>query len=509
MKTIVLMLGLSFGGGVIIALRLLVSIALIWPLIVAYRWIDRRSRLLGALFVAGIVARATASVALFTISFFRIPVFTSLQLGDGFWKLALDGRSYYDLSAHAVAAGFGTITDKLPSPLFLRALAAWMWVFGVSPASAVLLNIACYAASAVLIVRCAGRQRAGRTPGPAAAGVALFALTFSPALLIFSTQPLKDPLCTMLIICVIAGARLWWMGLNGDATRNLVMVGAGTLLMAVGIYGVAGIRAYAAVFTITALAAAATYSIVVRADARRRLSAALLHAALLAVLWFMFMTGAGPYAQAYQSSLWSFVTGRPGSVATFDTSRAGFEDAGGATSFGESPSSPDAASQQAHERQQEPPRREENAALPKPAVVMNVTASDAAKPESVRARVEHLWRGYAALFVPISVLRATSIVKFEGGAGLLVITDIDTIVIDMTVLAALCLFVMSARAHGISPGSVFVLVLAILLSASLAYVVTNYGTLFRLRLLAVTPLWMLPVMLPNARAASKNDSELA
>jgi hypothetical protein len=88
-------------------------------------------------------------------------------------------------------------------------------------------------------------------------------------------------------------------------------------------------------------------------------------------------------------------------------------------------------------------------------------------------------------------------VSFTGGQGLLLITDLDTVVIDATIMATIWLFVVSARRNGISPPAVFVLVLTVLLGTTLAYVVTNYGTLFRLRLLATTALWMLPVMIPS------------
>jgi len=187
----------------------------------------------------------------------------------------------------------------------------------------------------------------------------------------------------------------------------------------------------------------------------------------------MFVMGAGPYADAYQPSLWSSASDRATLITMLDRARSRFVAAGGETSLD----------------QDDEPRLELS-------IVTN------------RGRLERLWRDYAAQFVPISMLRATSMVTFKGGAGLLRITDIDTIVIDMTVLAAVCLFVMSARAQGMSPGPVFVLVMAALLTASLAYVVTNYGTLFRLRLFGVTPLWMLPVMIPDAGAARKNASEL-
>jgi hypothetical protein len=41
-------------------------------------------------------------------------------------------------------------------------------------------------------------------------------------------------------------------------------------------------------------------------------------------------------------------------------------------------------------------------------------------------------------------------------------------------------------------------VLVVMTSLLMAYVVTNYGTLFRLRLLSVVPLWVLPLAVLRA-----------
>ena len=59
-----------------------------WSLVIAYRWISKRSVILAWLFAAGVIVRAAAGVALFLTSFFAWPLFRSLQLGGGFWTLS-------------------------------------------------------------------------------------------------------------------------------------------------------------------------------------------------------------------------------------------------------------------------------------------------------------------------------------------------------------------------------------------------------------------------------------
>lgn len=96
------------------------------------------------------------------------------------------------------------------------------------------------------------------------------------------------------------------------------------------------------------------------------------------------------------------------------------------------------------------------------------------------------------MVVPISVLKAVSIVHFDGGRGLLRISDVDTALMDLS-LVALCWLVLRRR-HLIGRDGVFVffvLVLAATTTALLSYVVTNFGTMFRMRSTAVAPLWTL------------------
>jgi hypothetical protein len=84
------------------------------------------------------------------------------------------------------------------------------------------------------------------------------------------------------------------------------------------------------------------------------------------------------------------------------------------------------------------------------------------------------------------------------------VTDLDTLFIDLTMVAA-CVLTYRHRAllARRAPHAVFVGILIVLCAVLLAYIVTNFGTLFRLRLLAVIPAWLAPL----AVAARQRDAE--
>jgi hypothetical protein len=451
--------------------RLLAALALTWLLVMTYRRIGRRSMLLARLFAAGLIIRSVVGVALFLISYFAWPLFRGLQLGGGFWTLGLDGRTYYEIASRATERGLGMITDSLPSPLYIRVLTVWMWLFGVSPASALLLNVASYTVCAALIVSAGNVCRNASRLDVRATALALAAFSLSPALLLFGTQPLKDSLCTMFLVGAIAGGRLWWTALSAPGPRRDLQAITGALLVALGVYGIAGIRAYAALFIFVAFAASAAYN-VLRGGPQLRVVDAARHAGLLIVLWLIFLMGAGPYAEPYQSALVSVGRSLHVPLVALDAARASFSASGGATSI-------DGPAAEADDG--------------------GGGTIDEADTSSLTTlgRLGRLVRGCAVLWIPISALRAASIVRFSGGQGLLLVTDLDTIVIDVTVIASLWLLAASVRRRGLSSATVFALALGLLLSISMAYVVTNYGTLFRLRLMAMAPFWMLPVMIPN------------
>jgi hypothetical protein len=104
--------------------------------------------------------------------------------------------------------------------------------------------------------------------------------------------------------------------------------------------------------------------------------------------------------------------------------------------------------------------------------------------------------GLAVVFVPISVLKAIVGLGISGGRGLLAIADLDTVFLDLTTVAVFAL--LWTRRHTIGdrlPFVVFALILATTSAFLLGYVVTNYGTLWRLRSTVAIPLWILVVAL--------------
>jgi hypothetical protein len=113
------------------------------------------------------------------------------------------------------------------------------------------------------------------------------------------------------------------------------------------------------------------------------------------------------------------------------------------------------------------------------------------------------------LFVPISVLKSASFVDFQGGRNLLLVTDVDTVFFDLLIGIGLISVVSSWKRVLRDPATVcFLLCFVGATTLLMAYVVTNYGTLFRLRLIIAAPIWILPmsVSMAGARTPSRAPS---
>ena len=451
-----------------VALHVVAWTALVGMLLWAYRWMRKRSRVFAAWFACGLIGRAVIGGALFLISFWQLPIMPGLQLGGGFWALALDGRTYFDVAAHAAATSIRGITDDFPSPFYLRSLALWLRVFGPVPPAAILFNLACYTCTAALVLVAARRDN--RTTDSGAATLALAGITICPSLILFGSQPLKDPLSATLTVAVVAGFRLWSADVAEDFVRSRKF--AGLVLMAIGVYAMAGIRAYFSGFMIAGIAAATTWIAALADPLSARLRFLALNAALLALLWMMFAAGGGPYYRDYVRFARNTVLGPDGAIGALDHARTSFIATGGATSFAPIPSADQPL--EGFERPSHGPEW--------------------------TARVRATLTGCLVIVVPVSVLRALSIVTFSGGRGLLMITDLDTVVIDLTVVLCILWTMWSGRGRrSPDPALLFAVVLAATTGLALAYVVTNFGTLFRLRLLAAAPLWVIPVLRLRSR----------
>jgi hypothetical protein len=570
-------------------------------------WVARKSRTLGAIVALGVELRVASGVALFAISYFDLGILRGLHSGGGFWALAIDAHTYYTFAADAAATSLWHLTWAVPSPSYVTFLALWLRGTGASVLAAILFNIVCYGVTVAALV--AGVDHDDRQSRFAAPVIVLSAFSFSPILLLTSTQTLKDPFFAMLsAIACRAAFEIFHKIRRVPARRTLAFASTvGVAILAVGLVG--GLRAYYAAFLWLGFAAGFVAIVAVpgrESPGRARLTLA--GTAILALMWLAFMAGGGPYYRMYKDEFT-----RLGLATAVQLSRTGFERAGGATNLSAPPAAPtnvtvppayqtslffddaggrlqnapvsdgalsdtlnqlldgtarkvyvvshsgepattaanptgepalDAALRQdglevtalplsIDDRvprdasivvlvgDRVPSARDELLAfLGRGGKILRVVPQDSQDAAWSRLQAEpmthpveemvasggprHLATGLAAMFVPLSILKALSVVAFPGGRGLLLVADLDTVFLDLSLLAIGTLIVRK-RAVMATPVSslLFTLAVAGISTILLAYVVTNFGTLFRLRLLAAVPAWMAPLALRNRPTADR------
>jgi hypothetical protein len=445
-----------------------------------YRWIARKSAVLGAIVGLGLAIRLASGLAFFLISHHDLSFLSQLHSGDGFWNLAPDARYYY-IYASSSAVGNEVYWGVIAAPYYVRALAWWLSATGTSVLSAVLFNTICYMATVAIVVSV--RRKLDRQFVSAWLPLILAALSFSPLLIMTSTQVLKDALFVLLVViaCRAAFEILDYFRQRSSSTHSLALftpiaVGA----VAVALLG--GVREYYGIFLWLALAAGLVAIICSYAPSMRRVPLALVSITVLAAWWIGFMIGVGAEYQRY-GSLIAKTTGlnipiiasapdRPGTESlgeTVQTRREGFVQTGGATN------------------------------MVAPTSFKAPKAPETSKaPETPTTGVMEVFRGLAtgllATFVPMSLLKAASLVTFEGGRGLLLVADADTLFIDATLILLVGLMIRHrATVQASLPGVLFAVVLVSVSTILLAYIVTNFGTLFRLRTVMSVPAWLTPL----------------
>ncbi len=456
---------MTFANGISWLLIVLAVVGLV-------RWAWHRSALLGAFILFGVFARVIGGLALYWISLRHLPILPTLQLGNGFWVLALDGMSYYNSARIAVEHGLSTISSTAASPAYVRLLAIALRVCGENPLTAVLVNVTAYVLSCAICIAMWPQRPTGN--GRRARAAAIVALSFSPALLLASTQPLKDQVFAFLIVaaiaCVKAGLTAMVDAAPGALRRGAIaMAGAAAV-----IFAISGIRAYYGLLIILAMAlvlAATTVLLPLRRWAFHIVATV----AATTVLWTAFVKGAGPYAVPYEQfvsaalRIPSAQSTIAATAAPLDTARDGFVATGGATN-----------------------------------IVRSHTSTTGT---SLGDRLSDEADGLMAFFVPISILQGLSLVHITGGRGLLAITDIDTVFLDLTIAIQ---FWLVLRQREWMRRDVAFLLFTILLSAAvmapLAYVVTNYGTMFRMRVLYAIPLWLMGASLASTPNRDHRDA---
>lgn len=498
----------------------------------ACRWIANTSKLLAIIVATGILLRLAVGASIIVVPYFKTPAAERTTL-EAVWNIAPDARGYFTTAAQAAEEGLRSIPEKTPSIMYVRMLTLWLMVFGTGPFSPLLMNIACYVLTSVLVVNTL-RRVPDRLRLPAT-GAALLAFTASPMLVYVSTQPLKDPLFILLAVMVAVGAWGLAASIRSSATLPWRRVVIAVAAIVVAVYFIAGVRIYYSLIVCGCLALLFGVSVLLQHRMRASVALATGVVTLLAGTTAFLLGSEGKGEELARS-----LVNSDGPRTQIDSAREAFIVSGGSTNIAadEKPAL-DAAREAAVADAIEQAERTGMITLAPPPEPVPVDATSGQDDTTTRAepttgpplvhtgppreftvRTEEqedpgdppklliwiapandkAWLRYAreaalglgTIFVPMTVLKSLSLVDVGGGMQV-ALADLDTVFLDATLAVMLGLLLWWRRTETIVwTYVVFTLALGILLALLMGYVVTNFGTMVRLRLMLTVPFWTLP-----------------
>jgi hypothetical protein len=443
--------------------------------------------------IAGFLVRALVGQVLFWISYLRLPVARSLQLGNGFWFFAVDGPFYLGYATKLAARGPGAIlldAEQYPSMFFVQVLSLCAGAFGGVASVAILLNCAAY------LLTCAIIMRIDRTRNH----IVLAAIACSPASILFSLQPLKDTLFMLLIVAMIAAFRRWeelWRAHGTQAHGTWAQFLGYALAMCAVLFALGGIRWY---FSVIAWGAAAIFLVLTALQAQRKGWAFAANLLLLLLLAQSIRLGAPDVPPSYDRLLnpMTALQWRPAATQEHITEvRKGFDSTPGATNIAEG----DALAQPGIAGRRSSTSIAEVDAPAKPDIAPDVAPAGPAssEPGSIFPPrfASRMITGFAAMFLPRTLGESLGLIRVGGGRGLWLFAEVDTLLFDLVLLYAI---VHSAR--GLRRGRakmtatfVFCVLVFLMTAGPMLYTVNNFGTLFRLRLMVYCVAAVLPITL--------------
>lgn len=431
---------------------------------------------------AGFLARAIVGQALFWISWARLPIARSMQLGDGLWSFAIDAQVYSPFARWGAQHGpwaIITFDRTAPSVMYIQALAVMNWLFGIVTSSGLVLNLFCYLGMIALLVHWPIKTPAARN----AAEIVIAAISLSPAFVLWSTQPLKDTFFQFLVVAFVASCA-WWQRAWSMPGHIASRIGIGVLL-AILVFALAGIRWY---FAFALIIAASLFLFLTAFRTATRPVVAFLAAIVLTIVFCRGLVAAAwPYmppqliaVMAPSSTIGTIPQLPVALIGGIDSARDGFQRSGGKTAIIDA-STPAATAPVVAVVPRNPSptvvRRPHKTATP---TVQPSTPAIAATPTPM-SRMSRLVAGVAATVLPRTIGEALGLFHIAGGRGMLWFTELDTLIFDLGLLLAVLAIARQFRASLGSPLTWLVVVLTVLVGGPLVYSITNYGTLFRLR----------------------------
>lgn len=427
---------------------------------------------------AGFVVRALAAQLLFWISWLRLPVARSLQLGDGFWFFALDGQGYLayarDLLGHGAKAIL-FISAKYASRIFTQWFTLFAGAFGVVASTGILFNCFFYLAACALILRLG--KGSGRL-----VFFALAAIAFGPATILWFLQILKDTFFVFLIVAMVALWSEWQKLWRGEVVRRWLAIVLCAIAMCYVVYAIAGTRWYVGAIV---AAVSSLFLGLVASLPKPRLMGSVVAVLLFLTLGQAFLLGGDfdvptPVRRALDvRAIFHPHTEAETAELVLTGARRGFQTTPGNTMI--------APGRALVESAAPPPKKAK--VDPKPATVDPV--------EPPQSLIGKLATGSAAMFLPRVLAQTAGLVRIGGGRGFWLFADLDTLVFDFVFFYALAssLRAIFRRERRVTPLSILVVLVLAGLTLPMLYAVTNFGTLFRLRQMIYALAAMLPLTL--------------
>lgn len=460
-----------------------------------WRW-TTRDRLLSLTIAAGLLVRAVLGQILFWTSYLGLPAGRSLQLGNGFWFFGVDGILYFTPAARAALEGLvaiAAISDTQPSVFFIRVLGVFAWLFGPVPSVAILLNLFAYLGTAALMVRWGSAAAVPR----ATIAIPLAFISFAPAWILWSMQPLKDSLFCFLIVLFGVLVDRWLRSWPTDLAARTPIVGIvlASLAIAAAMYAIAGVRWYYGFIALGALGFASPYIFLRRGSIAQNSARVLTLVMILLVTTQAIIWGAGPYLP---EKIHKILRPPMGALTQAPSPTRQVAEV-----VGESRAKIDAYdSAGTRIKAGELIADDENESAPD---LRRANPAGADLPQTIADR---LVAGFAALLLPRFVASKIGLISVGGGRGLWIFAEIDTILFDAFLIVAIWLIARGLRSGAWrDPFVWYLLIVTIAIATVLAYTISNFGTLFRHREMVVASLVLLVLAASRVRDPSVPESD--
>ena len=450
--------------------------ALLWLVWRALRWFRDRDPLVWRVVAFGFLVRSLGGVAAFFISYFQVPAFRGYILREGVWFFARDAALYFRWAEWFERRSFSDIvvtSAQIPSASYIQVLAVFCAMFGLVTSVAILINLITYLGTCAVITNWHG----SREPVEKSSIAALVFIAMSPSWILWSTQPLKDPMFAFLLV-VVAWTLAEWARLFARDSVDWGRVSVVGAVFVLSLAFVTGVRWYFGVLTLAAAVFFHLLRIIARRDFR---PAAVLSAALVLVIAGQVLPyWGGVYVpRVIRGVLTLGVDSQRGQVfRTLDEHRRGFETTDARTQVRSGPVVRSLIADEVDDVVAKPPNAAQN------------RRGSMAETNAARGFLV----GGLSMVCPRFIGQPLGLFEIAGGKGLWWFADADTLFFDgMIVIVAAMLW--RNRKSGIlkDPLVVTMIVFSVSVAGLLAYVVTNFGTLMRLRMLVFVFLALLPV----------------